>query len=262
MAKDITKFCEEFLKLKSTNTPLVVVTLVGIRGSAPQDLGAKVIITSDGLVYGTIGGGKIEAHAINFAINDILLNAKSIQKQSHTWNLQKDIGMTCGGEVSMLFEKEASASSWNIALFGAGHVSQELTRALLRLDCQLTVIDNRQEWLDKLPKHNKLQTLLRTEMKSVIKSLPSNTFIISMTMGHSYDVPILYEALKYHFFPYIGVIGSKAKRNAMSGELKSLGLSAEKLDKMICPIGEKIGTNEPAEIAISVISELLRVRDK
>ena len=257
----MTLFCQEFLKLKNSNTPLVVVTLVGIRGSAPQDLGAKIILTKDGLVYGTVGGGKIEAHAINFGINKILLNSESLQKQSHTWNLQKDIGMTCGGEVTMLFEKEASESSWNIAIFGAGHVSQELTRALIRLDCQLTVIDNRKEWLDKLPKHHKLNTLHKTSMKDAVSTLAKNTYIISMTMGHSYDVPILYEALSKHSFPYVGVIGSKAKRNSMSVELKKLGLAQEKLEQMICPIGQKIGTNDPAEISISVIAQLLKARD-
>jgi xanthine dehydrogenase accessory factor len=261
MSKNITRFCENFLEYKKRNTPLVVVTLVSLRGSAPQDLGAKVIITSEGLVYGTIGGGKIEAHCIEFAKNEILLNPESELKVCHTWNLQKDIGMTCGGEVSMFFEKEDHASAWNIAIFGAGHVSQELTRALLRLECNLFVIDNRQEWLDKLPTGVNLKTILFKDMKVALKELPANTFIVSMTMGHSYDVPILFEALKKYNFPFIGVIGSVSKRNALESELKKLGLNSDHLNKMVCPIGEKVGTNDPAEIAISVIAQLLSVRD-
>lgn len=261
MSKSLTKFCEKFLELKITNTPLVVVTLVNLRGSAPQDLGARAIITQEGLVYGTIGGGKIEAYCIDFARSKVLLNTESDLKVCHTWNLQKDIGMTCGGEVSMLFEKEDHASAWNIAIFGAGHVSQELTRALLRLDCNIYVFDNREEWLEKLPTSSKLKTILLDDMKVGLKQLPSNTFIVSMTMGHNYDVPILYEALDKYEFPYLGVIGSVSKRNIMESELKELGVNSESLKSIVCPIGAKIGTNNPAEISISVIAELLSVRD-
>ena len=84
----VTKSCKSF----------VIITITSIKGSAPQDLGAKLIFGNNEILYGTVGGGKVEARCIEFA-NELIAN-KDSQKISKTWNLQKDIGMTCGGEVS------------------------------------------------------------------------------------------------------------------------------------------------------------------
>lgn len=258
MQNNFESFSHEFLELKKHRKDFVVVTISNTRGSAPQDLGARMIVTREGLHFGTIGGGKVENHCLEFASN---LLGSNVTKIAKTWNLQKDIGMTCGGEVSFLFENESSASTWDIAIFGAGHVSQQLTRTLLNLNCKLTVIDNRLEWLEKLPKHSKLRTIHNLNMEKEVKNLSDHTFVASMTMGHAKDVPILKEALKRNF-PFLGVIGSLSKRNAMTKELIEMGVCASDCEKFTCPIGEPIGTNDPAEIAISITAQLLKFRDK
>ena len=83
-----------------------------------------------------------------------------------------------------------------------------------------------------------------------------------MTQGHSTDLPILEHALKHHDFPYLGVIGSKAKALNMKKELRERGLTEELVNKFICPIGDPIGDNSPIEISFSIISQLLRNRDQ
>src|SRR5690606_33901033 len=138
---------------------------------------------------------------------DYLLSSEPVPAQSFTWNLQKDIGMTCGGEVTMFFEVHGQKEKWNIAVFGAGHISQELTRLLLKLDCTLYVADQRQEWLDKLPDEKRLKKFCTGTLKDLVKDLPENTFLASMTMGHASDTPVLLEALKTRQFPYVGVVG-------------------------------------------------------
>ena len=90
-------------ELLRNGTPFVLVTLVSIRGSAPQDLGAKAIVVREGILLGTVGGGKIEAKAIRHA-QEMIQQATEETKQLCTWNLQKDLGMTCGGEASMFFD--------------------------------------------------------------------------------------------------------------------------------------------------------------
>ena len=118
-----------------------IITLIKIKGSAPQNIGAKMLVSPTGYLSGTIGGGKIENHCIEYAKKEFF----SLQACTHTkmWNLQKDIGMTCGGEVEFLFEFVKSQSKWNIALFGAGHIVQALCPLLILLDVQIFVIDNR-----------------------------------------------------------------------------------------------------------------------
>lgn len=258
MSNDDFSFYEKVLFLINRNIDFVIITLTDIKGSAPQNLGAKMIVSNKEILFGTVGGGKIENHCLNFSAEF----SKSKEKMaSRTWNLQKDIGMTCGGHVSLLFENFSKSSDWNIAIFGAGHVSQALVRILLSLNCKLAVIEEREEWLDLLPKDNNLKIIKTNELSEYVHELADNTFIVSITKGHSFDLPILFNALSLNKFPFIGVIGSVSKRNAIERELKDLGLEPSLLKNLICPVGEKFGTNDPAEIAISITAQLLRYRD-
>jgi xanthine dehydrogenase accessory factor len=99
-------------------------------------------------------------------------------------------------------------------------------------------------------------------MSEIVSSLDPNTFIASMTMGHSFDLPILNEALKRNVFPYIGVIGSSSKAVVLKNDLLKSGCSELMLQKLYCPIGESFGNNSPSEIAISIASQLIISRDK
>ncbi|MBD64618.1 MAG: xanthine dehydrogenase accessory protein XdhC [Halobacteriovoraceae bacterium] len=254
----LNNFLEAYAHYTKQNKSFVVVTLTKVAGSAPQDLGARMFVDRDGLLWGTVGGGKVEAHCIQYAQN-MLENQTTLA--SETWNLQKDIGMTCGGAVSFLFENETTEHDFNIAIFGAGHVAQSLATILATLSCQAVFIDHREDWLKRISQSKNIKTLLISEMAEAVENLPENSFVLSMTMGHAYDVPILAKALKKEF-PYVGVIGSKSKRNAILKDLQKSGLSDLELEKLICPIGEPIGSNDPSEIAISIVAQLLKLRDQ
>lgn len=251
------KLFSESEALKEKHESFVLVTLVSSRGSAPQDPGAKIVVTKDGLRAGTIGGGKVEAAAIRKA-QEILQSASEIQPELLIWNLQKDIGMSCGGEVTVLFEHH-HFTNWPIVIFGAGHVSQALNRLLSKLNCSVTCIDHRAEWIEKL---EGVKTIVSPEPRQQVKNFPENTYFLSMTMGHAHDVPILHEIFLTHpNCPYVGVIGSDVKGIKIKRELKELGVSENFLSKLRVPVGLAIGSNDPWEIAISIAAELLQVRD-
>ncbi len=261
MERNFGQFCEEFLRLTENNVPMVVVTQVSQRGAAPQDIGSRMIVGRSGeILFGTVGGGKIEAHCLKVA-TEYLSSREHVENQSFTWNLQKDIGMTCGGEVTMFFEIHKPQDKWEIAVFGAGHISQELIRVLLRLDCHITVADQREEWLAKLPESKRLKKICTPDLASVVDSLSDNTFVASMTMGHASDVPVLVRSLTVRNFPYVGVIGSTAKRNRIEKDLAEMGVAESRLKEFFCPMGEAFGRNAPAEIALSVAAQLLKTRD-
>lgn len=252
------EFLSQLSKLRETGTPCVVVTMISVRGSAPQELGARIIVGENGLVFGTVGGGKVEALAIKNAMEMLSTEADHVFVE---WNLQTDVGMTCGGVVGLFFEKCLSQSDWSIAVFGAGHVSQELIRLLIKLDCNIKCIDPRLEWLDKLPEHYRLQKIQTDDMKSVLKTLKPQTFIVSVTMGHAFDLPILKEALGLFNFPYIGAIGSDSKSRVLKADLLKSGIDEAKIAELVCPIGVPFGNNQPVEIAISIVAQLLARRD-
>ena len=253
------EFLDKLSRFKKEGIPIVVVTLVNLRGSAPQEVGARIIVGAQGLLFGTIGGGKAEAKAIKFCVD---LFSKTLDHHFVEWNLQTDVGMTCGGVVGLFFEKVVPLSDWKIAVFGAGHVSQELIPLLIKLDCDITCVDPRDEWLDKLPEHFRLKKIVTDDMKSCLQSFHPKTFIISVTMGHAFDLPILTEALTHFDFPYIGAIGSDSKARVLKNDLKKTGIDQKLIDKLYCPIGEPIGNNQPFEIAISIIAQLLSIRGR
>jgi xanthine dehydrogenase accessory factor len=259
MEQNFELFCEAFLKLRQAQTPLVVVTMTGERGHAPQDLGARMIVGLETILFGTIGGGKIEKKCIDQA-REMLHSAGGPNRQSVVWNLRRDVGMSCGGEVALLFERFHPAREWKIALFGAGHIVQELAPLLLKLDCRLLVCDPRAEWVGRLADHPRLEKRVTGDMPAVLRGLPDDTFVAMITMGHSTDYPLLLEALKHRKFPYLGVLGSRVKRIKMDADLRTEGFSQVQIESYRCPIGEDYGKNTPAEIAISIAADLLRSR--
>lgn len=244
--------------LKNENRSFVIITLVNVRGSSPQSIGAKAIVDETGLIFGTIGGGKLEARAI--IDSKKMLQELKIYKYEK-WNLQKDIGMTCGGVVDVSFESVLSVHPFKVCVFGAGHVAQELIRLLLKVDGTFICVDPRLEWLDRLPSSNKLLKVTEEKMENYVEKLTDDYFVVSLTMGNSFDRPILSRALKRNF-KFVGTLGSKQKRKLIENELiKEKGIQKKHLLKLICPIGESFGSNAPFEIALSIMAQILKNRD-
>jgi len=256
-------FVERLAELARSNTPFVCVTMVDAVGSTPQDTGSKMLVTTDGLHSGTVGGGKVEFKAIQHA-QAMLATGGSQQTASQLveWNLQRDVGMTCGGVVKLFFESYNHVV-WKIAIFGAGHVAAAVVHCLSQLDCRVTCIDSRQEWLERIPDFDRLEKICTDDLPGQVASLTDDTFVVSMTMGHATDRPVLEEIFRTRLeFPYLGVIGSQAKRSVLKRELAAAGISAEQADSFHCPIGLPLGTNQPGEIAVSVVAQLIQERDR
>lgn len=252
-------YIEQLADLIQTGKPFVAVTLVEAIGSTPQDVGTKMLVTEKGLFYGTVGGGRIEMQAIEHAMT-MLVRTRRGPRCLVEWNLQRDVGMTCGGVVKLFFEAY-NVEDWHVVIFGAGHVAQALVRCLSLLDCRITCIDSRQEWLEKLPVAPCLKAIRALQPESHVDALDSNDFVVCMTMGHSTDLPILRNIYsQQRKLRYLGVIGSRAKRKVMLRELAEHGIPDEATDSLRCPVGLPLGTNQPAEIAISIAAEMLQVR--
>ena len=253
-------FFDALNELMAAEVPLVAVTVVDTVGSVPQDRGAKMIVTAEGLRFGTVGGGKVETKAIAEA-QAMLLGAEGEITKFAQWNLQKDVGMTCGGVVKLYFESH-NVGRWRVFVFGAGHVANALVNVLIHLDCHVTCVDPRAEWLSKLPDSPKLTRVHSDDMPSVVKSIPDDAFVVLMTMGHTTDKPILVEILRTRTFPYLGVIGSDAKAAVLRRDVAEAGLPEEAKRAFFCPIGLDLGSNHPYEIAVSVVAQMVRIRDE
>lgn len=255
----MTTFFEAQNQLVEEGVPFVAVTVVDTLGSTPQDRGSKMLVTAEGRQFGTVGGGKIEARSIQEA-QEMLADEAAPPTRFHQWSLEKDIGMTCGGIVRVYFEA-FNVTRWNIVVFGAGHVAAALIENLIRLDCRVTCIDPRPEWLERLPSSPKLRRVQTTDMPAEVARIPEGSFVLLMTMGHTTDRPILVEILRTRKFPYLGVIGSNAKAKRLRKDVLDAGLPEELTRAFFCPVGLTIGSNHPHEIAISVTAQMLQSRD-
>jgi xanthine dehydrogenase accessory factor len=256
-------FVERLAELARSGTPFVSVTMVGAIGSTPQDTGSKMLVTSAGLHWGTVGGGKVEFKAIQHA--QAMLAERGGDALPHKlveWNLQRDVGMTCGGVVKLYFEAY-NHCDWQVVIFGAGHVAGAVVQCLAPLECRTTCIDSREEWLAKIPDRERLTKTCTDDLPAQVASLSNDAFVLCMTMGHATDRPVLAEIFRQRrVFPYLGVIGSQAKRSVLMRELTAAGFSKEQAEAFHCPIGLPFGTNQPGEIAVSVVAELIQERDR
>jgi xanthine dehydrogenase accessory factor len=249
---------QKMTDLRLACEPFVELLIVDARGSVPSQVGSRALVTKDSVVAGTVGGGKVELRAIEKAKQMI---QSSQQTDFVVWNLQRDIGMTCGGEMKLYFQLH-KPDQWTIAVFGAGHVAQSLVPMLCQLSCKVYSIDSRQEWLGKIPDANNLEKILTDDAASVVEKLPENTFFISMTQGHAFDVPILDKILARPQIPFVGVIGSASKAKILKNDLLKLGHTKEIISQIHCPIGLPFGDNSTAEISFSIVAQLITVRDQ
>ena len=244
------------VELTETSVPFVSVTLVETTGSTPADAGAKMLVTAEGIDCGTVGGGRVEAKAIELA-RQMLRDRQPCRLVD--WSLKADVGMTCGGRVKLFFEPFAS-TVWQVVIFGAGHVTQSLAALLAGLPCRLTCIDPRREWLERLPQG--VNTIATDDPPSCVAELPTDAFVLCMTQGHHTDLPVLVRLFQQeHEFAFVGVIGSNAKAAVLRKELTEAGIPEAK-QRFHCPVGLPIGTNHPGEIAVSIAAQLLKLRDE
>jgi len=253
-------------RLAERGVPFVTVTLVQPEGHVPQDIGAKAIVTVEGLVWGTVGGGRLEARAIEHA-RAMLGRAvdehgvpRAVAPELVRYELHRDLGMVCGGAASLFYEV-ATAATWNIVVFGAGHVAQATVALLSTFHCNLVCIDPRPEWLGRLPARANLRTQLAAEPSERVASLPRGAFVLCMTQGHATDLPIVRRLLQEGRSRFVGVIGSEAKARTLRSTLLKEGFPEAAVQAIRCPLGLPLGTNAPAEIAVSIAAQLLQERD-
>jgi len=243
--------------LRRTGTPHVVVTLVDARGSTPSDAGSRMVVTRAGHAGGTVGGGRVEAKAIALATRMVTGDLPDTTRFEQ-WNLQRDVGMTCGGTVTLFFES-VHCNAWPIVIFGAGHVTQALARLLVTLPCHVRCIDPRRDWLEKLP--DGVETSCTDDPPAEVAGLADSSFVLCMTRGHATDRPVLEAVFRQEKrFPFLGVIGSKSKAAVLRRELNEAGIAPRAI-RFRCPVGLPIGRNHPGEIAVSIAAQLLEQRD-
>lgn len=237
-------------KLKKESRPASLVTVASVEGSAPREVGAKMIVLEDGNFFGTIGGGNLEHLAIEEARK--LLSFGTSTKIR--FPLGAKTGQCCGGIVELLFESLHTGPQ--LYIFGAGHVGQALAKALNESTFTVHLIDEREEWISQAPQ-GVLGHCADPEIFISQHSFHcSKTYFVVMTHKHDLDETLLKLLLnKPH--KYLGLIGSKSKWERFQQRLLARGISENHLESVKCPIGIRSFGKHPSEIAVSIGAEIL-----
>lgn len=147
-----------------------------------------------------------------------------------------------------------------LVLFGAGHISTFVAPLARSVGFVVWVIDDREEFanLERFPSADRLFICPVAEAFDRITVTPA-TYLVIVTRGHIHDRDALRAALATRP-AYLGMIGSRRKRDMIYEALVDEGVSAEDLRRVHCPIGIAIGAETPQEIAVSIVAELIQVR--
>ncbi len=248
--------------------PVSLVSVVDVKGSAPQRVGAKMLVSATGeLLWGTIGGGTVESLALKQAKYQIESKIPILK----TFELQESgedaTGMLCGGEMQLFFD--VFGTSIKVFIFGAGHITQQILPLLMKLGYTPIVIDDREEYLKQHIISRFNVATYTGDFLEIIESLfiEQDSYIVILTYSHDMDEKILFHLLSQKIsdlstIKYLGMIGSKRKVKEIFSRLESKGISRETLDSIHSPIGVPINSQTPEEIAISIAAELISVRNK
>jgi xanthine dehydrogenase accessory factor len=253
-------------KLRAERRPGVLVTLVSVRGHAPREAGAKMVVAEDA-AWDSIGGGNVEASAVTRA--RALLSSGELAPTTFTLDLSDkapgEHGMQCcGGEVSVLLEPLVVRPA--VAIFGIGHVGLELARVLARHDLDLHLVDSRPAQLSAgaLAPLGDADARVHVHHEAVLPELvlaelPQGTHVLVMTHDHAEDVALLDAALRTSHLGPVGLIGSSAKWTRFRSTLLADGHDPADVDRIVTPIGlSSLTGKDPATIAVSVAAALLQ----
>ncbi len=203
----------------------------------------KDLLTIDLIIAQKKGLLKIESNHFALVTNNKSKKTISFKKQSkNRWNYQEKINR----------QKQ-------LYIIGAGHVGLATSEIFAKLDFEITIIDDRKD-LNTLTNNLYIDHKIITNYADIEKFIPEeeNTFVAIMTNSFKNDKMVLTKLIQKKV-KYIGVLGSKAKIKTMFLELQKEGISKELLAKVYAPIGLKIHSKTPVEIAVSVAGEVLRV---
>ena len=248
----------------------IVVEITQAKGSAPRAAGTRMLVSATEAI-GSIGGGHLELKAIEHA--RAMLNSGDTTPHTEHFPLGPALGQCCGGAVTLAYDRlnATTLARWprtvplfHLQLYGAGHVGRAIATLLTTLDVSVDWIDEREA---EFPATTALGTPWPAHVRQVcvdaveaeVRLAPARAFYLVLTHDHDLDLRITEAVLRRADFAYLGLIGSKTKRQRFVHRFEQRGIDANTIARMTCPIGvEGIGGKEPELIAVAALAQLLQ----
>jgi xanthine dehydrogenase accessory factor len=249
---------DEIQRLRLSGRKAALATIVQIRGSVPSFQTAKMLVRDDGSTLGSIGGGCVEAE-VWAAAQDVLREEKSrVMTFDLTEDSMAESGLICGGKLEIFIEPILPTP--RMIIFGAGHISTQLSKIAVIAGFKTVIVDNRPAYANR-ERFPEAETIYSDSFEQAFESLHpnENTYIVIVTRGHQEDESVLRWAVRTGA-RYIGMIGSKRKVRTIFQTLENEGVSREVLEHVCAPVGLDIGAVLPEEIAVAIVAEAIHCR--
>lgn len=249
---------ESILQLEKDHTAGALCTIIDTKGSTPRHEGSKMLVLEDGNFIGTVGGGEVENRVRQEAIQSLvdgktrLLHYKMVDPQAG------DPGV-CGGTLEVFVEPIIPKPQ--LVIIGGGHVGKAIVTLAKFLDFRVAVSDDRPEFCtpEASPGADDFYCVPMAKLPEVLKITP-HTYLVLTTRGSNIDVEGMAPLLKTPA-KYIGVIGSKRRWLTTRKGLIAQGNPESQLDRVYSPIGLELNAETPEEIAVSILAEIIMVRN-
>ena len=250
---------QALFELEKNNGTAALCTVVKSKGSTPRHVGSKMLVYPDGKIIGTVGGGELE-NRVRITATESL---KSRESQTLTYSMvdpsRGDPGV-CGGTVEVFVEPIFPPAT--IVVIGGGHVGKAVVHLAKWLGFRVAVNDDREEFCnpESVPGADEYHPVSMAELPNQFQ-VTEQAYLVVTSRGSAVDAKGLPSLLETNA-AYIGVIGSKRRWLTTVKALKEQGVSDELIAKVHSPIGLELNAETPEEIAVSIMAEILMVKDK
>ena len=255
----MTSIFQALVELEKNNQPAALCTVTKSEGSTPRHVGSKMLVYSDGKFIGTVGGGDLEHRVLDEAWMAISDGKPRYLHYNMADPSRGDPGV-CGGQVEVFVEPILPAPT--LVVIGAGHVGKAVVHLAKWLGFRVVVSDDRVEFCnpDVTPGADEYYPIEMGKLAEQLK-ITKRTFLVVTSRGSSVDALGLPSLLESEA-AYIGVIGSKRRWATTVKALKEKGVSEDLISKVHSPMGLELQAETPEEIAVSIMAEVLLIRDR
>jgi len=242
---------------------IALCTVVKKVGSGPREKGAKMLVTEDGITFGTIGGGTLERKIKEEALKAIKEGkSKSLRFALYEGAKEKEVetGLWCGGEMTVFID--VNEPKPRMIIVGSGHIALPTYKIADLLGFNVTVVDDDSESLTK-DRFPNAKRVYNKEFEEALKEARADkdTYVVIVHGEPKHDLAALRNFI-HKEAAYLGILGSHGKLSRMRKILKEESVPEERIERICAPIGLEIGAETPEEIAVSIIAEIIREKSK
>jgi xanthine dehydrogenase accessory factor len=247
---------DQFNELRASEEPFVLATVVAYKSPQSAKPGSKAIIKADGEMIGWIGGGCVQPIVLREAKQALQTGKPKLltispDEPRDDWNGVKSYRMTCEGGGSLEIYLEPFLPKPQLLIVGRSPVAQTISHLGRLLDFKVIVAD------PEAPNFPDADLLL-TDLNTVRDHINQDSFVVVATMGNGDEEGLL--SVVGTRPKYLGLVASVKKSEALFEYARTTGATDEDIATFKCPAGIDLGGETLAEIALSVVAELVRVR--